>query len=64
MPKYEFKCLDCESLVEVETSMKDILETPDCSNCELPMTRVYGSVGAIFRGSGFYINDKKNKTRR
>lgn len=61
MPKYEYKCIDCEALVEVEASIHSIPETPDCDQCEMPMSRHYSSFGVAFKGSGFYTNDK---TRR
>jgi putative FmdB family regulatory protein len=61
MPKYEYKCIDCESLVEVEASIYEFPVTPDCKQCEMPMVRIFSSFGLSFKGTGFYSTDKGHK---
>lgn len=61
MPKYEYQCIDCKSLVEVECSIYNTPETPDCQICEMPMSRFYSTPGIAFKGTGFYSTDKGRK---
>jgi putative FmdB family regulatory protein len=61
MPKYDFQCIDCNLQLEVEASIHDYPETPDCSICEMPMSRSYGTFGISFKGTGFYSTDKGHK---
>ena len=61
MPKYEYKCIDCNSIVEVEASIYDLVETPDCSECEMPMSRHYSKFAISFKGNGFYSTDKSKR---
>ena len=61
MPVYEFQCSndDCECNVHIE---KEISITKaaelECPFCGENMSKVYSSVGVVFKGSGFYSTDK------
>lgn len=56
MPKYDYKCSKCFSQIEFERGFGEDRE-PSC--CGEIMNRVWGSVGVIFNGSGFYSTDNK-----
>jgi putative FmdB family regulatory protein len=56
MPKYDYKCNTCSSQIEFERGFGEDRE-PSC--CGDTMTRVWGSIGVIFNGSGFYSTDNK-----
>jgi putative FmdB family regulatory protein len=59
MPTYEYKCKSCGHSFEAFQSMSD---TPlkDCPQCGKEVRRVInGGSGVIFKGSGFYVTDKK-----
>ncbi len=61
MPTYEYQCLDCGHKVEY---FQSISEPPrrECPVCHGRLTRLVSSgAGLIFKGSGFYITDYKNK---
>ncbi|MDQ3022527.1 MAG: zinc ribbon domain-containing protein [Bacteroidota bacterium] len=62
MPTYEYKCDNCGHEFEIYQSMKDEKLTK-CSSCGLEtLKRLIGSGGGlIFKGSGFYLTDYKNK---
>ncbi len=62
MPNYDYKCENCEHQFEVYQSMKDEKMTT-CPNCgKNSLRRLIGSgSGLIFKGSGFYLTDYKNK---
>lgn len=62
MPTYDFACEECGHTFEAFQSMRDEpLKT--CPKCGKPrLKRLLGTgAGLIFKGSGFYITDYKNK---
>ena len=62
MPTYDYKCSNCGHHFEVYQSMKDE-KLKVCPNCgKESLTRLIGTGGGlIFKGSGFYLTDYKNK---
>jgi len=63
MPIYDFECPRCGYRQEVLILPGENGEAPRCPQCGAPMKRVFsGSVGLVFKGSGFYITDYKNKS--
>jgi putative FmdB family regulatory protein len=59
MPKYEYKCKVC-GLSEIV--IRGILEkeaVPTCQACNIPLNRIYSSIGVTFNGGGFYSTDNK-----
>jgi putative FmdB family regulatory protein len=62
MPTYEYACPKCGHHFETFQSMKDepLKKCPKCKKTGLK--RLLGTgAGLIFKGSGFYITDYKNK---
>lgn len=62
MPTYQYVCGACESPLEIVQSFSDdaLVECPSCGAPEL--RKVYGSVGVVFKGSGFYRTDSRSAT--
>jgi putative FmdB family regulatory protein len=62
MPTYEYICAKCGHEMEAFQSMKDDPHRvcPACRKAALKR-KVGGGAGLIFKGSGFYITDYKNK---
>lgn len=59
MPTYQYECSECEAFVEVVQSFADSALT-DCATCGKPsLKKVYGAVGVVFKGSGFYKTDSR-----
>ena len=59
MPTYQYVCGECEAPLEVVQSFSDDALTT-CPECKAEaLKKVYGSVGVVFKGSGFYRNDSK-----
>jgi putative FmdB family regulatory protein len=58
MPKYDYKCDNCETVVEVQKSINDS-SSQVCQSCGNEMVKVYSSVGVTFKGSGFYRTDNR-----
>ena len=63
MPTYDYACSKCDFEWEVFQSMKDdpIKTCPSCKKRGAKRL-VGGGAGLIFKGSGFYITDYKNKS--
>lgn len=63
MPTYQYACTDpaCGNRFELVQSFTDpsVTECPVCSGL---VRKVYGSVGVVFKGSGFYRNDSRGST--
>jgi putative FmdB family regulatory protein len=63
MPTYEYKCSKCNIDFEEVQSMKSD-PVASCPECGEQSKRVFSlGGGIIFKGSGFYVNDYKNKTK-
>ena len=62
MPTYDYKCEDCGHEFEKFHSMSSE-PIKDCPKCNKPkVKRMIGTgAGVIFKGSGFYQTDYKNK---
>jgi putative FmdB family regulatory protein len=59
MPTYEYKCKSCGYFFDVFQNMSDDPLT-SCPQCGKEVRRVInGGSGIIFKGSGFYVTDKK-----
>lgn len=61
MPIYEYKCNDCSTRFELRRSFDDESESP-CPKCKGKTRRVLSAVPIIFKGSGFYITDSREKS--
>lgn len=61
MPTYEYTCSNCESNHEIVQSMSDPTLTT-CPSCgQETLRKQFGNVGVVFKGSGFYRNDSRDK---
>lgn len=62
MPTYDYACQECGHTFETFQSMSDAL-LKKCPQCRKPrLKRLLGTgAGLIFKGTGFYITDYKNK---
>jgi putative FmdB family regulatory protein len=59
MPTYEYECKSCGYIFDVFQSMSDA-PLKDCPQCGREVRRlINGGTGVIFKGSGFYVTDKK-----
>jgi putative FmdB family regulatory protein len=58
MPTYEYACRTCGHHLEVSQSFSDEpLST--CPTCGGPLRKVFGSIGVVLKGSGFYKTDSR-----
>ena len=58
MPTYEYRCKDCGEHLEVVQKFTDDPLT-ECPSCQGPLRKVFGSIGIVLKGSGFYKTDSR-----
>ena len=58
MPTYEYACTACGHRLEAVQSFSDepLAECPECGEA---LRKVYGAVGIVLKGSGFYKTDSR-----
>jgi putative FmdB family regulatory protein len=61
VPTYQYACTnpDGKHQFEVVQSFTDA-PVSECPECGSPVRKVYGSVGVVFKGSGFYRTDSRS----
>ena len=58
MPTYEYACNACGQHLEVVQSFTDDSLT-ECPNCGGSLRKVFGNIGIVLKGSGFYKTDSR-----
>jgi len=58
MPTYEYACKDCGEHLEVVQSFKEDALTV-CPACGGALKKVFGAIGVVFKGRGFYKTDSR-----
>ena len=61
MPTYQYRCTACGHDLEVVQSFSDAALT-ECPACSGRLRKVFGSVGLVFKGSGFYKTDSRSSS--
>lgn len=59
MPTYQYACTACGHRFEAVQSFSDSALT-ECPECAGKLRKLFGSVGVVFKGSGFYRTDSRN----
>lgn len=59
MPTYKYRCKECGHEFEKRQRMSDEPLT-ECPVCGSEVRRVVGTVGIVFKGSGFYVTDNRS----
>ena len=61
MPTYQYACTNPDGKHEFEVVQR-FTDAPvsECPECGSPVRKVYGSVGVVFKGSGFYRTDSRS----
>ena len=63
MPTYNYYCNDCDTHFSYFQKMSES-PIPSCEKCGGKIKRlITGSTGLIFKGSGFYLTDYKDKKK-
>jgi putative FmdB family regulatory protein len=62
LPTYEYACTACGHRLEAVQKFTDEPLT-ECPECHGALRKVYGAVGIVLKGSGFYKNDSRDAAR-
>lgn len=64
MPTYQYRCAECgHELEAVQSFTDDALKV--CPECGAEALRkLFGNVGVVFKGSGFYRNDSRSEGKK
>jgi len=64
MPIYTYHCENCEHEFDKRQSFSEeaLVVCPNCHKHQL--RKVYSPAGVVFKGSGFYVTDKKKSTAK
>ena len=58
MPTYSYACTECDNKFDVVQAFTDDSLT-ECPQCNGRLRKVFGKVGVVFKGSGFYRTDSR-----
>ena len=58
VPTYSYACKDCGHAFDIQQAFSDDALTV-CPQCGGTLRKRYGSVGVVFKGSGFYRTDSR-----
>jgi putative FmdB family regulatory protein len=58
VPTYQYACTACGHRFEAVQSFTDASLT-ECPECAGKLRKLFGSVGVVFKGSGFYRTDSR-----
>ncbi|MGA0067478.1 MAG: FmdB family zinc ribbon protein [Candidatus Nanopelagicales bacterium] len=61
MPTYQYACNDCGHELEAVQSFSDDALTT-CPQCGGRLRKLFGNVGVVFKGSGFYRTDSRSSS--
>ena len=62
MPTYSYACTECSNRFDVVQAFSDDALTT-CEKCSGRLRKVFGNVGVVFKGSGFYRTDSRESTK-
>ncbi|HEX3588884.1 MAG TPA: FmdB family zinc ribbon protein [Pseudonocardiaceae bacterium] len=63
MPTYQYACTTCGHRFEAVQSFSDASLT-ECPECSGTLRKLFGSVGVVFKGSGFYRTDSRSEGKK
>jgi putative FmdB family regulatory protein len=63
VPTYQYACTNPEGKHQFEV-VQSFTDAPvsECPSCGTAVRKVYGSVGVVFKGSGFYRTDSRSSS--
>jgi putative FmdB family regulatory protein len=62
VPTYSYACTECDNRFDVVQAFSDDALTT-CEKCSGRLRKLFGNVGVVFKGSGFYRNDSRESTK-
>ncbi|ULE31284.1 FmdB family zinc ribbon protein [Mycobacterium sp. IDR2000157661] len=62
MPTYSYACTDCGDRFDAVQAFSDAALTT-CDKCSGRLRKLFGNVGVVFKGSGFYRTDSRDSAK-
>ena len=62
MPTYSYSCKECGNRFDAVQAFSDDALT-SCPKCAGRLRKLFGSVGVVFKGSGFYRTDNRESAK-
>ena len=62
MPTYSYACTECDNKFDLVQAFSDDALT-DCPQCDGRLRKLFGKVGVVFKGSGFYRTDSRESAK-
>ncbi|MGN7779528.1 FmdB family zinc ribbon protein [Mycolicibacterium sp. 22603] len=62
MPTYSYACTECDNRFDVVQAFSDDALTA-CPKCSGRLRKLFGKVGVVFKGSGFYRTDSRDSSK-
>ncbi len=62
MPTYSYACTECDNKFDMVQSFSDDALS-ECPKCDGRLRKLFGKVGVVFKGSGFYRTDSREAAK-
>ena len=62
MPTYSYACTECGNRFDAAQAFSDAALTT-CPQCSGRLRKLFGNVGVVFKGSGFYRTDSREPAK-
>jgi putative FmdB family regulatory protein len=62
VPTYSYACTECDNKFDVVQAFSDDALT-ECPKCDARLRKLFGKVGVVFKGSGFYRTDSREAAK-
>lgn len=62
MPTYSYACTECGDRFDAVQAFSDSALTT-CAKCNGRLRKLFGNVGVVFKGSGFYRTDNREPAK-
>jgi len=62
VPTYSYACTECDNKFDMVQAFSDDALT-ECPKCEGRLRKLFGKVGVVFKGSGFYRTDSREAAK-
>jgi putative FmdB family regulatory protein len=62
VPTYSYACTECGDRFDAVQAFSDSALTT-CAKCNGRLRKLFGNVGVVFKGSGFYRNDSREAAK-
>ena len=63
VPTYSYQCTECADRFDVVQAFTDDALT-ECEKCSGRLRKLFGKVGVVFKGSGFYRTDSRESGKK